>query len=151
MSTLINSTIAAFVATLALSIMMIAKTLMGLMPELNVIVMLSDMMNGNFAFGWMAHFIIGTAVWGSAFALLRNYCPGNTNIFTGISFGVAAWLLMMLVIMPMAGAGVFGLRLGMMAPFMTLILHALYGAVLALTFRLLDRSEAAELASRTSA
>ena len=142
--------IAGFVATIILSVMMIANTLIGLMPELNVIVMLSDMMNESLAFGWMAHLVIGTIVWGGAFALLSSYLPGNTNIFTGITFGVAAWLLMMLVIMPMAGAGVFGLSLGIMAPLMTLILHAVYGAVLALTFRLLDRSEAAELVSHTS-
>lgn len=151
MGTPINSMIAGFVATLTLSIMMIAKSMMGLMPELNVIVMLSSMMDRSLAIGWMAHFVIGTVVWGSAFTLLHSYLPGKTNIFTGISFGVAAWLLMMLVIMPIAGAGVFGLSLGMMAPLMTLILHGVYGAVLALTFRLLDRPEAAELANHISA
>lgn len=45
--------IAGFVATIILSVMMIANTLIGLMPELNVIVMLSDMMNKSLAFGWM--------------------------------------------------------------------------------------------------
>ena len=45
---------------------------------------------------------------------------------------------MMLVVMPMAGAGVFGLNMGMMAPLMTLMLHAIYGAVLGFAFGRLD-------------
>lgn len=151
MGTLIKSMIAGFIATLALSLMMIAKTMMGLMPELNVIVMLSNMMNSSLAIGWMAHFVIGTVVWGGAFAFLRSYLPGKTDIFSGIFFGIAAWLLMMFVIMPMAGAGVFGISLGMMAPLMTLILHVMYGAVLGLTFHLLGQSEKTELTRHISA
>ena len=37
---------------------------------------------------------------------------------------------MMLAVMPMAGAGFFGMNLGMVAPIMTLVLHVIYGAVL---------------------
>jgi hypothetical protein len=133
MNTLLKSIIAGFVATFVLSIIMLIKAMMGLMPELNVIGMLSNMMGGSLAVGWIAHFMIGTIVWGGAFALLSHYQP-NVTVLTGVGFGVAAWLLMMLLIMPMAGAGLFGLGLGMAAPVMTLMLHALYGAVLALTF-----------------
>jgi hypothetical protein len=52
------------------------------------------------------------------------------NIAKGINFGIAAWVMMMLVIMPMAGVGLFGLKMGMMAPVMTLMLHVIFGAVL---------------------
>lgn len=55
-------------------------------------------------------------------------------------FGVGAWLLMMVALMPMAGAGLFGLGLGIMAPVMTLVLHMIFGAVLGWTYgRLLGR------------
>jgi hypothetical protein len=37
---------------------------------------------------------------------------------------------MMIVMMPMAGAGLFGLKIGVMAPAATLVLHWIYGAVL---------------------
>jgi hypothetical protein len=33
-------------------------------------------------------------------------------------------------VMPMVGAGLFGMNLGIMAPMMTLILHIVFGAVL---------------------
>jgi hypothetical protein len=37
---------------------------------------------------------------------------------------------MMVVLMPMAGAGLFGMNMGVMAPMMTLVLHLIFGAVL---------------------
>ena len=52
---------------------------------------------------------------------------------------VCTWLVMMLVLMPMAGAGLFGLRLGTMAPLMTLVLHLIFGIVLGWTYGQLRR------------
>ncbi|MEO8848412.1 MAG: hypothetical protein ABI440_07270 [Casimicrobiaceae bacterium] len=43
--------------------------------------------------------------------------------YTRIVFAIGAWLGMMIVVMPMAGAGLFGMKLGPMAPIMTLIVH----------------------------
>lgn len=134
MNIFIKSIVAGFVATFALSIIMIMKATMGLMPELNVITMLSNMMGGSLVVGWIAHLMIGTVVWGGAFAILSRHLSGNVNVFTGMAFGAAAWLMMMVAVMPMAGAGLFGLRLGIVAPILTLMLHAIYGAVLVLTF-----------------
>ena len=62
--------------------------------------------------------------------MLDPYLPGGSHSVKGIVFGVGAWLLMMIVVMPMAGAGLFGMNLGIMAPIMTFILHVIYGAVL---------------------
>lgn len=122
---------AGFLATIVLSALMVMKSIMGLMPELNVIVMLSKMMaSSSPAMGWLAHFMIGAVVWGSLFAWLDPHLPGKRHWLKGITFGVGAWLLMMIAVMPMAGAGLFGLNFGMMAPIMTLMLHVIFGAVL---------------------
>jgi hypothetical protein len=142
MNIFIKSIVAGFVATFALSIIMVMKATMGLMPELNVITMLSNMMSGPSVVGWMAHFVIGTVVWGGTFAFLNRYLSGNVTVFTGIAFGAAAWLMMMVAVMPMAGAGLFGLGLGVVAPILTLMLHAIYGAVLALAFNRLPEFQA---------
>ena len=53
---------------------------------------------------------------------------------------------MMLIVMPAAGAGLFGLNMGMMAPVMTLMLHAIYGAVLGFVFSRLGSSKVTEQA-----
>jgi len=74
--------------------------------------------------------MIGTLAWGGGFAILYSAIPGNTAVIKGIVFGIAAWLGMMIVIMPMAGAGLFGMSFGIMAPVMTLVLHLIFGAVL---------------------
>ncbi len=130
MTKIVNGMIAAFVATAILSALMMAKNMMGVMPELNPIHMLSGMMGGTAAMGWFAHFAIGTVAWGASFAILNGAIPGRKQVTKGIIFGVSAWLMMMLLVMPMAGAGIFGMNLGMMAPVMTLMLHIIFGSVL---------------------
>lgn len=121
---------AGFVATIVLSALMIAKAMMGLMPALDVIAMLSHMMGSAATMGWVAHFVIGTIAWGGGFAILYDQIPGGGATAKGMVFATGAWIAMMVVVMPMAGAGFLGLGLGIMAPIMTLMLHLIYGAVL---------------------
>jgi uncharacterized membrane protein YagU involved in acid resistance len=139
MNTYVRSMIAGFAATVVLSLLMIMKGATGLMPQLDVITMLSGMAQsmvgmGGAGSGWLIHFLIGTVLWGFLFALLYDRLPGSQAIAKGMSFGVLAWVLMMILAMPMAGAGLFGVKLGMMAPVMTLILHLIWGAVLGFVF-----------------
>jgi len=128
--------IAGLAATVALSLLMLMKTAMGLMPELDIVGMLSRMMGspGTPEVGWAAHFVIGVLVFGGLFAMLDPRLPGGTHTVRGIVFGVAAWLMMMVAVMPMAGAGLFGLNLGIMVPILTLVLHVIFGAVLGWTY-----------------
>lgn len=55
-----------------------------------------------------------------------------------MSLEVFAWALMMILAMPMVGAGLFAVKLGILAPVMTLILHLIWGAVLGFVFGLLQ-------------
>ncbi len=126
--------IAGFVGTVVLSALMVMKTMMGLMPELDVIAMLSTMMGTGPAGGWLVHFVIGTVIWGALFAWIDPSLPGGSHWVKGIVFAIGAWLLMMILVMPMAGAGFFGMNLGMMAPVMTLVLHIIYGAAMGATY-----------------
>jgi len=137
-----RSIIAGFAATVVLSALMLMKASMGLMPQLNVIAMLAHMIGfGGPALGWLAHFLIGTVLWGVLFALLYPSLPGSEPVVKGMVFGVGAWLLMMIIVMPMAGAGFFGLNLGIMAPVMTLILHLIWGAVLGFVYKVLPGTQ----------
>ena len=69
--------ISGFVATVVLSILMVIKAKMGVMPELNAIKMLADMMGAPLVMGWVAHVMIGTIIWGVLFALLVDKLPGG--------------------------------------------------------------------------
>jgi len=152
----VRSMVAGFVATVALSLLMLMKGAMGLMPELNPIAMLTDMAHANMGMpaspmiGWMAHFMIGTVLWGILFKLLYGRLPGGNALLKGMSFSVLAWLMMMILPMPMAGAGLFGMKLGMMAPVMTLMLHLIWGAVLGYTYGLLSASSSADRSAASS-
>jgi hypothetical protein len=128
--------LAGFVATVVLSALMVVKGMMGVMPELDVAAMIGMMMGVSVAVGWVVHFMIGTIVWGGGFALLYELIPGGSAVVKGIVFGVAAWLGMMIIVMPMAGAGLFGMNLGIMAPVMTLVLHVVFGAVLGAVYQM---------------
>jgi len=132
--------ISGFVATVVLSAFMVMKTMMGVMPELNAVKMLADMMGAPMMMGWVAHFAIGTLVWGTLFALLVNKLPGGT-VVSAIIFSIGAWLMMMIGPMPMAGAGLFAMNMGMMAPIATLMLHLIFGVALGLTYKKLAASQ----------
>lgn len=127
--------VAGFSATVVLSAMMVGKSMMGVMPELDVIHMLSGMMGAPAVVGWLAHFMIGTLAWGGGFAVLYGLIPGSGAVMKGILFGIAAWLGMMVMVMPIAGAGLFGMAFGVMAPMMTLVLHIVFGAVLGAVYQ----------------
>ncbi len=96
---------AGFVATVVLSAMMAMKATMGVMPELNPIKMIADMLGAPTAIGWAMHFMIGTVLWGSLFAWLNPGLPGESHWLKGIVFAIGAWLIIMIAMMPMAGVG----------------------------------------------
>jgi hypothetical protein len=121
--------LAGFVATLVLSAMMVMKTMIGLMPQLDVIGMLGGMLGVSSPIAWIVHFAIGTLGYGITIALLARSIS-HSAVVTGLVLGTAGWLVMMVVLMPMAGKGLFGMNLGIMAPMMTLVLHLIFGAVL---------------------
>ena len=59
----------------------------------------------------------------------------------GAIFAVGAWLAMMVIVMPLAGNGLFGLGLGGIAtPVAALVLHVVFGLVLGAVYGHLDAS-----------
>lgn len=140
MNNILKGVTAGLVATVALSLLMVMKSAMGLMPKLDVISMLSGMMGSDLAMGWIAHLMIGV-IFGGLFSLVASSLPGGSLWLKGVVFAIGAWVLMMVAVMPMAGAGLFGMKLGMAAPIMTFMLHVVFGAVLGSVYAALPRQE----------
>jgi hypothetical protein len=115
---------------------MLMKAMMGVMPELNPIKMIADILGAPPAAGWVMHFLIGTVLWGRLFAWLDPTVPGESHRPKGIVFAAGTWLIMMIAMMPMAGAGLFGAHLGMTASVMTLMLHIIFRFVLGAVYAL---------------
>ena len=139
---------AGFLATAVLSGAMSVMVPAGLAPD--IIGLISGMLMSGRDTGWMVHFLVGTVAWGGFFAILQPFLPSRSTVLRGMMFGVAAWLAMMLIMMPMADAGYFGLALGWTTPFTTLLLHLIFGTVLGLACMLLpmpdyERGEAGML------
>jgi alcohol dehydrogenase (cytochrome c) len=139
--------IAGFAGVTALSILMLIKSRLGLLPELNPIADIVNILNGYtgadlpMAAGWVGHFVIGSIAWGAAYALLEPIFPGPA-IVKGLVFALIAWLAMMILFMPLAGRGFFAMSLGAPLALATLVVHLVYGAVLGVVYaRLAGRSE----------
>jgi len=66
-------------------------------------------------------------------------------------FATGAWMLMMVVVMPMAGAGLFGLSMGIAAPVMTLMMHLVFGVVLGATYGALLKRQDREVTRHVGA
>lgn len=132
MNKFVKGIAAGLVATIVLSVLMIMKGKMGLMPDVNVIAMLASKMGGNSVMAWVAHFMIGMIGYGIAYVVIFSKLPFSSVLLRGVALGMAGWMAMMIVIMPMMNAGLFGLNLasGMMVPVATLMLHVIFGAVL---------------------
>ncbi len=131
MSNIGKGLLAGLAATVVLSALMILKAMMGIIPALDLPAVLAGMMGslGIPIAGWLVHFFIGLVIYGIAIATLEPRL-GLGPLMSGIVLGTVGWVIMMLVLMPMAGAGLFGMSLGIMASVMTLILHLIFGAVL---------------------
>ena len=131
--------VAGFIATVVLSVLMLMKQQMGLVPQLNPIediVHVADHLTGMtlpLPFAWIGHFVLGTVAWGIIYAALQASLPG-APVVKGLIFGALAWLAMMIIFEPLAGDGLFALSLGPQATVVTLVLHLIYGAVLGVAY-----------------
>jgi hypothetical protein len=126
--------------------------MMGLMPELDLPRMISGMMGApdTPAIGWAVHFMSGIIVYGVAIAVFDHKLPGSHTV-QGMILGAVGWLIMMVMLMPMAGAGLFGMNMGLMAPIMTLMLHLIFGAMLGWTYgRMVRRRDTVRRARLTT-
>ena len=135
-----NSTkgmVAGFVATLALTALLMLKSTMDLAPHLNIIRLHTQLGSIGTVAAWMDHFIVGTLVWGLLFGAFDAIYEKGAYWLKGVIFGVFAWLMMMVLFMPMAKAGFFGSKIGIEAPLVTLLYHLVYGVVLGITYGLL--------------
>jgi hypothetical protein len=134
MSNSLRGMLAGLVATLVLSAVMLLKSSMGLWPELNLVRLLTNLGSIQTVAAWMDHFIVGVVVWGLMFGAFDALWESRAYWLKGLLFGVFAWLLMMILFMPLTKTGFFGVKIGPAAIYVTLGYHLIYGLVLGLTY-----------------
>jgi hypothetical protein len=92
---------------------------------------------GSLSHGWLWHLGIGILLWGILFGIMLPVLPGRRYWVKGCAFGVIAGFLTMLLVMPLAGAGYFGMDLTLLDPVVSLVYHIIYGVTLGVVYSLL--------------
>jgi hypothetical protein len=93
---------------------------------------------------WLLPYVNGAVILGFVFGKLFVVLPVRTAIGKGAAFGLAAWLVMGLGFLPLAGRGLFGIRLGFGATPAALMLAMLmtYSIAMSLLYARLTRTTA---------
>ena len=112
------------------------KNAIGVLPDVHVPQTLSTVIGtpGNVMAGGIAFFVIGTFMLSLAYAVISPRIPLRSPVIKGVLFGFAVWLTIMLIVMPVAGAGFFALHRSAAVPAAHLLLALLYGLVIAMMY-----------------
>jgi hypothetical protein len=121
------------IATIAMSVVMIAGMLTGLspMPKPIPVAIVGKIVDGGLpqpaliALGATAHLLYG-GTFGGALAVVSF----PVTVWKGVLVGLMLWLLMQVVWLPFLGWGMFGVGLTPMIAGATLVLHLIYGAII---------------------
>ena len=122
----------------------------GKIPDLHIPQTLSAILGEPYHImvGGITFFITGTFLFGIIYPWIAPRLPVRSNPIKGLLFGFAIWLAMMLIVMPLAGAGFFATNRGAIAPAAVLVLTLVYGMVFAAVYAW-DLAEGGPLAKRS--
>ena len=124
------------------AMMMFVAPMMGV--HMDIAASLAGMMHMPWTVGLTVHMMLGVIVFPVVYAFVfPSRVPGSPAV-RGVVFGSILWLMMEAAVMPMLGAGFFGVNgPGMMGAVAALMAHLTYGAILG--FVTAGRTTAAEL------
>lgn len=129
--------ISGFLATYVVASMMLMNNALHGFPEVHVARTLAGMLGfrDGALVGWIVLLVAGIFVIGGVFAVYATRLPLRSYLAKGLACGMVSWLLMMVVFMPLGGAGLFGLGSSAVVPLATLLLNLAYWVVLSLSYR----------------
>lgn len=122
--------IGGIVGTIVMTLMMMymAPLMTGMLMD--IAAMLGGMLGG-WTMGMIAHVIMGVIVFPLIYVLIVYHLIGGPPLVRGLVYGAILWLIAVIVVMPIAGAGVLMSNVGgMMAVIAALIGHRVYGGLL---------------------
>lgn len=127
-----NAFFVGLVATLVMSTLMIIYRVSKRAP-LNLQLLLGRFVYNNKKFseknamrlGIVLHLLTGS-LWG----VVYWFTVPIKSVFSGLLFATIPWFLMMVLVLPVLGQGLFGSKINRYVPEVYLILHAIYGLML---------------------
>ena len=128
------------VATLITGCMLLMKNALHVIPQLHVARSIADLLGTHDSVmpGVIVILAVGIFVFGGLFATYAEKIPVRTYLGKSFLCAVATWLVWMVVFMPLAGSGVFGLAGGMAVPVGALVLSLVYWLILGIGYRWLS-------------
>jgi hypothetical protein len=146
MSSIKSGFLSGFVATYVVVSMLAMNNALKSIPEVHVARTLADILGhaDRPAVGWIVLMVAGVFVIGGLYAEFAHRLPLRKSLTKGLALGIVSWLLMMLVFMPLGGAGLFGLGRSPVVPLVTLVLNLVYWVVLAVMYRYLAGPQATQ-------
>lgn len=84
--------------------------------------------------GWVVFLIFAAFVWGIVFAYIAPAIPVRSYFVKGLLLALVCWLGITMVIMPLAGIGMFGSSRPL-TPAIALVMAVIYWSVLSLVYR----------------
>ncbi len=115
-----------FLATSALTTIMLANWISGLLPQIDLVRVLQGLFPINPAIGFATHVLIGSLLLGPIFGLVKGILPGSTDTVKGITFGLMVWL----ACSPVTGYALLTERATIGAMLVTLLYFVAFGATL---------------------
>jgi hypothetical protein len=136
------SLLAGFGATTVHIALMAIKHRAGILPTFepydDLQRLLSSLTNLSFdsPLSWLLPYVNGALILGFVFGKLFAYLPGRTPIAKAAAFGLVAWLIMGLGLLPLAGRGIFAreLGLGVLPALLMLAMLMTYAIVMSLLY-----------------
>lgn len=137
MSNIKDGFLSGFMATFVVASMLAMNNALHSIPEIHFARMLAGILGqaDRPAVGWIVVMVLGIFVFGGLFAAYSRRLPVPSYLGKGLALGMASWLFMMLVFMPLGGAGLFGLDGSAVVPLVSLIVNLVYWVVLSLSYR----------------
>ena len=138
------------VATLITGCMLLMKNALHVIPQLHVARAISGLLgiHDSVMPGVVAIFAFGVFVFGGLFATYAQKIPVRSYLGKSLLCAAAMWLLWMVVLMPLAGSGFFGLEGGPAVPLGALVLSLTYWLILGVGLRWLSSPVAQPNAGR---
>ena len=116
--------------TIAMTLMMMYMAPMMTGMPMDIAGMLGGMLGG-WTMGMIAHVVMGVIIFPLAYVLIAYHFIAGPPLVRGLVFGIMLWLVAVVIVMPIAGAGVLMSNVGgMMAVIAALIGHLVYGGLL---------------------
>jgi len=135
------------VATVFTGSMLLMNNALHAIPGINITRTLANLLGSDSIMAGVAAILVaGIAVFGALFPYIAPRIPVRSYFAKGLLLGIATWLGMMLLVMPLGGSGLFGMSASSVVAPVALVLSLVYWMVLVLSYQWLS-GQSQELAN----